>query len=59
MAGVTPPLLDAAFLVPAARRTRFTNAARREAEACARAGAQLTISGPWPAYNFIQPDEAR
>ena len=59
MAGVTPPLLDAAFLVPAVRRTRFTNAARREAEACARAGAQLTISGPWPAYNFVQTDDAR
>lgn len=58
-AGATPPLLDAAFLVPAARRDRFTNAAKREAEACARAGAHLTLSGPWPAYNFIQADEAR
>lgn len=57
--GATPPLLDAAFLVAASRRIKFTNAARREAEACARAGAQLTLSGPWPAYNFIQSDEAR
>jgi hypothetical protein len=57
--GATPPLLDAAFLVAASRRAKFTNAARREADACARAGAQLTLSGPWPAYNFIQSDEAR
>ena len=58
-AGATPPLLDAAFLVSAGKRARFTTAARREAEACARAGAQLTLSGPWPAYNFIQGDDAR
>ena len=58
-AGATPPLLDAAFLVAASKRTRFTSAARREAEACARAGAQLTVSGPWPAYNFIHGDEPR
>jgi Gas vesicle synthesis protein GvpL/GvpF len=37
--GATPPLLDAAFLVAAGRRAKFTNAARREADACARAGA--------------------
>ena len=58
-AGATPPLLDAAFLVAASKRDKFTAAVRREAEACARAGAQLTLSGPWPAYNFIQPEEAR
>ena len=58
-AGATPPLLDAAFLVAASKRTRFTSAARREAEACARAGAHLTLSGPWPAYNFIHADDAR
>jgi hypothetical protein len=55
----TPPLLDAAFLVPATRRTRFKAAARRAAERCARSGANMTLSGPWPAYNFIQPDEDR
>lgn len=57
--GATPPLLDAAFLVPATRREKFTSAAQREAEACARAGAQLTVSGPWPAYNFIHVDDRR
>ena len=58
-AGVSPPLLDAAFLVLESRRDRFRTVALREAEACARAGAQLTLTGPWPAYNFIQVDEKR
>lgn len=58
-AGATSPLLDAAFLVPAARRERFKTAASREAARCAAAGAQLTLSGPWPAYNFVQGDEQR
>jgi hypothetical protein len=55
----TPPLLDAAFLVPASRRTKFTQAAKREAAVCARAGAQVTLSGPWPAYNFVDGSQTR
>jgi hypothetical protein len=58
-AGATPPLLDAAFLVPRSRRARFTNAAKRAAERCAQAGAQLSLSGPWPAYNFIEDARTR
>lgn len=50
----TPPLLDAAFLVPSSQRARFKAAARREAARCAKAGAELTLSGPWPAYNFVE-----
>ena len=50
-----PPLLDAAFLVPAARKARFRAAARRAAAACRAAGLELTLTGPWPAYNFVQP----
>jgi hypothetical protein len=50
----TPPLLDAAFLVPAGKRARFKAAAKREAARCAKAGAELTLSGPWPAYNFVE-----
>jgi Gas vesicle synthesis protein GvpL/GvpF len=50
----SPPLVDAAFLVPTARRARFRSAARKAAAACAVAGAALTLSGPWPAYNFVQ-----
>lgn len=53
-AGTTPPLLDAAFLVPSARRAKFRVAARRAAKACAEAGAEMTLTGPWPAYNFVQ-----
>jgi hypothetical protein len=49
-----PPLLDAAFLVPAARRTRFKAAARKLAGAAATAGTEITVTGPWPAYNFVQ-----
>jgi hypothetical protein len=56
-AGTRPPLLDAALLVPAGKRASFTQAARREVAACARAGAVLTITGPWPAYHFVQTEE--
>jgi len=51
---VTPPLLDAAFLVPASRRAKFKAAARRAAADCAGAGAEMTLTGPWPPYNFVQ-----
>ena len=57
-AGATsPPLLDAALLVPSGRKLRFKAAVNREARRCREAGADLTLTGPWPAYNFIQsPD---
>ena len=51
--GDNPPVLEAAFLVRAGARARFKAEARRQAAACAAAGAELTISGPWPAYNFV------
>jgi gas vesicle protein GvpL/GvpF len=53
--GAIPPLLDAAFLIPSSRRTKFRAAARRAAKACAGAGAEMIVTGPWPAYNFVQP----
>jgi hypothetical protein len=56
---LSPPLLDAAFLVPAGRRARFTSMARRLAAGSAKAGAQMTLTGPWPAYNFIQNEPRR
>jgi hypothetical protein len=52
-AGVNPPVLEAAFLVTAGARARFKAEARRQSAACAAAGAELTLTGPWPAYNFI------
>jgi hypothetical protein len=52
----SPPLLNAAFLVDQRRRAVFEKAARLEAHACAQAGAELTLTGPWPAYHFVSPD---
>lgn len=50
------PLLDAAFLVPERRRARFHAAAARAAREIARHGAQMTLTGPWPPYNFVAGD---
>lgn len=50
----TPPLLEAAFLVPHAGRMKFRAAARLAAAACRRRGASMTLTGPWPPYSFIQ-----
>lgn len=55
----TPPLLDAAFLVPASRKTRFRAAVRVAAARCSEAGAELTLTGPWPAYNFVDTGDVR
>jgi hypothetical protein len=49
-----PLLLDAAFLVPATRSVRFRSLAAREASALDREGYRVTLSGPWPAYSFVQ-----
>ena len=51
--GTTPPLLEAAFLVRSRGRARFRSAARRAARVCNIAGAEMTLTGPWPAYNFV------
>ena len=57
--GVTPPLLDAAFLVSTRDREKFNRAARELANGCSRVGAHMTMTGPWPAYNFIEVDDDR
>jgi hypothetical protein len=49
-----PPLLDAVFLVPGARKVQFRAIARRAASDCRSVGAELTLTGPWPAYNFAR-----
>lgn len=56
--GTSTPLLDAAFLVPVARRRTFTTAARRLAARCAKAGVRMTLTGPWPAYTFVRGEPA-
>lgn len=55
--GTNPPVLEAALLVPVSARAAFAREARRQMAACSRAAAVLTITGPWPAYNFVQPSE--
>ena len=47
-------LLDAAFLVPAAKSGAFRSAARQQARALRGRGIAVSLTGPWPAYNFIQ-----
>jgi hypothetical protein len=54
--GTNPPVLDAAFLVRAGARGRFKAETRRQSRALAAAGADLTLTGPWPAYNFVNAD---
>lgn len=54
--GSNPPILEAAFLVTAAKRARFKAEAARQAALVAPAGADMTLTGPWPAYNFIEPE---
>jgi hypothetical protein len=51
--GVVAPLLDAAFLVPTRRRARFQSAAQKVARQISETGAQMTLTGPWPPYNFV------
>lgn len=46
-------VLDAAFLVPAARSRTFASAVRRHTRPLARSGVSVSLTGPWPAYNFI------
>ena len=47
-------LLDGAFLVARSAAARFRAAAGREARALAKDGYELTLTGPWPAYSFMQ-----
>jgi Gas vesicle synthesis protein GvpL/GvpF len=56
--GTNPPILDAAFLVASSSRARFRAEARRQARALADASADLRLTGPWPAYNFVSGDSA-
>jgi hypothetical protein len=49
-------LLDAAFLVPRERRGDFREAAAAAARNGSRDGIRLALTGPWPAYNFVDED---
>jgi hypothetical protein len=48
-------LVDAAFLVPAGRQGAFRAALRREARQLERSGLAVSLTGPWPPYNFVAP----
>jgi gas vesicle protein GvpL/GvpF len=50
-------LLDAAFLVPRGDGTPFEEAVRRWADHLAALSCELTLTGPWPPYNFIEEPE--
>jgi hypothetical protein len=45
-------LLDAAYLVPAARAAAFRAAVRQRARKLAGSGIAAALTGPWPPYNF-------
>jgi hypothetical protein len=47
-------LLDAVFLVPSARLTRFKSTVATSAKDLANEGYHVTLTGPWPAYSFIE-----
>ena len=46
-------LLDAAFLVPARKGGAFRAALRRNTRTLGRSGLVVSLTGPWPPYNFI------
>jgi Gas vesicle synthesis protein GvpL/GvpF len=46
-------MLDAALLVPTARLKRFKERARRTVAALAARGYRMSVTGPWPPYNFV------
>ena len=52
-------LLDAAFLVPARRSTAFKSALQKKARTLDGSGLALSLTGPWPAYNFIGSQKAK
>jgi hypothetical protein len=52
-------LLDAAFLVPARQSTAFKSALQKKARTLDGAGLVVSLTGPWPAYNFIGSKKPR
>lgn len=46
-------LLDAAFLVPRAKANAFRNTLRQHARKLSGSGLVVSLTGPWPPYNFV------
>jgi Gas vesicle synthesis protein GvpL/GvpF len=47
-------LLDAAFLVPVAKSGAFRSAVRQQIRDLRKAGITMSLTGPWPPYNFVE-----
>jgi Gas vesicle synthesis protein GvpL/GvpF len=47
-------LLDAAFLVPVGKSGAFRSAVRRQTADLRAVGIAVSLTGPWPPYNFIE-----
>ena len=47
-------LLDAAFLVPVAKSGAFRSAVRQKTRDLRTVGITMSLTGPWPAYNFVE-----
>ena len=47
-------LLDAAFLVPAGKSGAFRSAVRQQTRDLRAMGTAVSLTGPWPPYNFIE-----
>lgn len=52
--GTRAPLLDAAFLVKTTGAAGFRSTVQRMARELAPLGCEITLTGPWPAYNFVK-----
>lgn len=52
-------LLDAAFLVPKGKANAFRNALRQHARKLTGSGLVVSLTGPWPPYNFVERGERR
>lgn len=55
--GPAPVLLDAVFLVPEQDREGFERAVDRVGSSLAERHVDITLTGPWPPYNFVGVDE--
>jgi hypothetical protein len=51
-------LVDDAFLVERAAADAFERVVRRGATALGALGCEMTLTGPWPAYNFVAPEDS-
>lgn len=56
-APATGLLLDAAYLVRRERLTAFEATLAEQARALRATGGECVLTGPWPAYHFLEPPE--